>query len=62
MNRTALVAVVLALSLTACGEKPATEVHISPAVNTVVEVPAPAAANAASAPAEAAPAAAADAK
>lgn len=61
MNRIYLVAALLALSLTACGEKPATQpVETPPAV----EAPAPApAADAASAPAEvAAPADAAPAK
>lgn len=65
MNRIYLVAALLALSLTACGEKPATQpVETPPAVEAPAPAPAPApAADAASAPAEvAAPADAAPAK
>lgn len=63
MNRIYLVAALLALSLTACGEKPATQpVETPPAVEAPAPAPAPAA-DAASAPAEvAAPADAAPAK
>lgn len=50
MKHSALVAVLLALSLTACGEKPATETPVAPVAAPVV---APA-----SAPADAAPASA----
>ena len=56
MKHSALVAALLALSLTACGEKPATETPAAPVAAPVV-APAPEAAptDAASAPAPAAP-------
>lgn len=58
MKNSALVAALLALSLTACGEKPATETPAAPvAAPVVAPAPAPEAApaDAASAPAPAAP-------
>lgn len=56
MKHSALVAALLALSLTACGQKPAAEAPAAPVAAPVV-APVSAPADAASAPAEAAPAA-----